>query len=89
MPTPKVRSVRIQRDAMRAYLRTLQSNYARAVKEFEAALRRHKTFPLERHLRIRRCDEARDLLKLGESCLAALNDLGLPLKNVLLNRVVL
>ena len=62
-----------QRDRLRGYLRTLRANYNRASRELFETSRIRKGCPLELALRCRRFDDASQLLKLGEKCLAELN----------------
>jgi len=75
MKKTKNRSVRVQRDSMRVYLRTLKANYNRASRELMSSSMRWKSYPIEQHLRYHRFEEASAQLKLGESCLGALNHL--------------
>ena len=62
-----------QRERLRRYIRTLRANYNRAWREVSAIFRIRKGCPFERALRHRRFEEASELLKLAEKCLAELN----------------
>jgi hypothetical protein len=62
-----------QRDRLRRYLRTLRANYNRASRELFQSSRIRKGCPLELALRCRRFDDASQILKLAEKCLAELN----------------
>lgn len=62
-----------QRKRLRKYLRTLKANYNRAYRELSEIFRIRKGCPLERALRHQRFNDASQLLRLGEQCLAELN----------------
>jgi hypothetical protein len=62
-----------QRDRLRKYLSTLRANYNRAWGELSETSRIRKGCPLEQRLRHRRFEDATQILKLAEECLAELN----------------
>ena len=62
-----------QRVRLRAYLRTLRANYNAAYRELSLVFRIRKGCPFEHALRHRRFEDASQLLKLAEQCLAEIN----------------
>jgi len=63
----------VQRDRLQRYLRTLRANYNRASRELFETSRIRKGCPLEQSLRYKRFEDASQVLKLAEKCLAELN----------------
>ena len=62
-----------QRDRLRRYLRTLRANYNRASRELFETSRIRRGCPLEQALRYKRFEDASQIPKLAEKCLAELN----------------
>jgi hypothetical protein len=62
-----------QRDRLRRYIRKVRANYNRASRELFEASRIRRGCPLELALRCKRFDDANEILKLAEKCLAELN----------------
>jgi len=69
---PQLRPIQ-QRKRLRAYLRVLRANSSRAYRELSVLFRIRKGCPFELALRQRRLEDANELLKLGEKCLAEVN----------------
>lgn len=62
-----------QRKRLQRYLRVLRANYNRAYRELSEVFLIRKGCPFEHRLRSRRFDDAIELVKLAEKCLAEIN----------------
>lgn len=73
MSTNATASIDEQRRTFALYMRTFRTNYKKAVREMDRIFRQRRMCPLEKQMRIRRFEEAREFLKFGEAGMFALN----------------